>query len=314
VGQDEQKTNDEVLSGLRVLVALARADGVVHENERLAIESALDGVALPKATTAERLLADDVDLDAELAIIKSPSIKQQTFDSACALVFVDGEASDVERTMLERVRAAFELGDQEAASVRFRRALDRAFAPLATDRETSSKRDFALDDEVRRFAIFGAALASLTLPSFCTGVNLSNDVRMARKVGTFYGQLRDGGFWRTFVGNIVGAASSWLAMSSLAKMAGLAMNSRATSAFSTTWALGRATKLYFEKEEALDPSALRKVFKEAKQEGLAAAKQAYPTIEEKRTELEKGKRELDKELLEESIDEATYEERLLALD
>jgi len=92
---------DEVLSGLKVLVALAKADGVVHDNERLAIENALAGVELPDDASAESLLATDVDLDAELSTIKNPRVKQQTFDSACAIVYVDGEASAVERGMLE---------------------------------------------------------------------------------------------------------------------------------------------------------------------------------------------------------------------
>jgi uncharacterized protein (DUF697 family) len=311
--------SDEVLSGLKVLVALAKADGVVHENERLAIENALDGIELDTTdgqgvqAAIDSLLATDVDLEKELARIKSPRVKQQTFDSACAIVYVDGEASDLERAMLEKVRAAFELGDQEAASLRFKAALHRAFAPLAqqADTEQSSRRDVAVEDEITRFALLGAALASLPLPSFCAGINLTNEVRLARKIATFYGHRGDASFWKTFVTNIVGAAGSWLAISALARLAGL--GSRANGAYASAYALGKVTELYFEKQEAIEIDALRTAFKDAKKKGQSLAKDASAKIAEKTAEVEKAKRELDTLLLDEKISETEYEERLVVL-
>lgn len=313
--------SEEVLSGLKVLVALAKADGVVHDNERLAIENALEGVALPQDASIESLLAETVDLDGELARIRNPQVKQQTFDSACAIVYVDGEATDVERKMLERVRAAFELGDQEAASLRFKRALDRAFSPLGSVRaegDVPSHRDDVIDGEIRRFALLGAALASLPLPSFCAGINLTNEVRLARKIGTFYGRGASAGdetkFWKTFVTNIVGAAGSWLAVSALAKLANLGAGSRAGSAYASAHALGKVTKLYFEGGETKEMETLRAAFKEAKKDGQAAAHAARAQIEEKRARVEKDKALLDTELLEEKISEEEYERRLVSLD
>lgn len=315
-------TGDEVLSGLKVLVALAKADGVVHENERLAIENALDGIELDttdgQGTQAaiDSLLASDVDLESELARIKNPRVKQQTFDSACAIVYVDGEASEVERAMLEKVRAAFELGDQEAASLRFKAALHRAFAPLAQGTQgdvepTSARRDVAIDEEIKRFALLGAALASLPLPSFCAGINLTNEVRLARKIATFYGHRGDASFWKTFVTNIVGAAGSWLAISALARLAGL--GSRANGAYASAYALGKVTELYFAKQEAIETDVLRAAFKDEKKRGQALAKEASAKIAEKTAEVDKAKRELDTLLLDEKISETEYEERLVVL-
>lgn len=307
--------SDEVLSGLRVLVALAKADGVVHDNERLAIENALEDLELPENTTVEALLGADVNLDAELAIIKSPRVKQQTFDSACAIVYVDGEATEVERGMLERVRSAFELEDQAAASTRFKQALERAFAPLSAAAESGvAHRDSAIDDEIRRFALLGAALAALPLPSFCAGINLTNEVRLARKIAGLYGHCGDVAFWKTFVNNVVGAPGSWLAVSALAKLAGLGGGSRATGAYASAYALGNVTKLYFERSERVDTEALRTAFKDAKKQGHAVAAEARAQIEEKKAVLEKAKRTLDAELLEQRITEAEYEQKLLALD
>lgn len=95
--------NEELFSGIKVLVALAQGDGKIHENERAAIENAIDGSDLPNGETVASLLASTVDLDAELARIVSDDVKKRTFDAASASVFVDGETTDDERAMLARV-------------------------------------------------------------------------------------------------------------------------------------------------------------------------------------------------------------------
>ena len=304
--------SDEVLSGLKVLVAIAKADGVVHDNERLAIESALDGVDLPEGTTAESLLAASIDLDAEVAAITSSEVKRQTFDSACALAYVDGEASEVERALLEKVRKAFALGDQIAASERVKQALERAFAPLASGEDASAKRDLAIDEEIARFSILGAALASVSLPAFCEGIDVWNDVRLARKVGSFYGRSGDARYWKTFVNNVVGSAGSWFAVSLLARL--VPASSRLAGAYASTAAIGKTTKLYFEKSESVSTDDLRKAFKDAKKEALAAARDARPKIDEKRAEVEKMRATLDADLANAKITENEYMQKLVSLD
>ncbi len=302
----------EVLSGLKVLVAVAKADGVVHDNERLAIENALEGVELPEGTTVESLLASSIDVDAELAAIKSSDVKRQTFDSACALAYVDGEASEVERAMLEKVRKAFALGDQIAASERVKQALERAFAPLASGEDTFVRRDLAIDEEIARFATLGGALASVPLPAFCEGIDVWNDVRLARKVGSFYGRRGDARYWKTFVNNVVGSAGSWFAVSLLARL--VPASSRIAGAYASTAAIGHVTKLYFEKSESVATDDLRKAFKDARKVAMTAAKESRPKIDAKRAEVEKVRAQLDDDLASTKISENEYMQKLVSLD
>jgi hypothetical protein len=304
--------SNEVLSGLKVLVAVATADGVVHDNERLAIENALEGLELPEGTTVESLLASSVDVDRELANIKSSEVKRQTFDSACALAYVDGEASDVERTMLEKVRQTFALGDQIAASERVKQALERAFAPLAGGEDAFAKRDLALDEEIVRFSLLGGALASISLPAFCEGIDVWNDVRLARKVGSFYGRSGDARYWKTFVNNVIGSTGSWFAVSLLARL--VPSGSRVAGAYAGTAAIGKVTKLYFEKSESVSTDDLRKAFKDEKRAAGAAAKDARPQIDEKCAEIERVRAGLDADLASAKISENEYMQKLVALD
>lgn len=311
--------SDELLSGLKILVAVAKADGVIHDNERLAIESALETLDLPEKATADSLLAMDIDLDAELAAVKSSAVKRQTFDSACALAYVDGEASEVERAMLEKIRSAFSITgegtDQVATSSRVNSALDRAFAPLAGE-DAFTKRDLAVDDEIRRFSVLGAALAASSLPAFCEGIDVWNDVRLARKIGTFYGRggAGDAQYWKTFVNNIVGSAGSWFAVSLFARL--MSSASRTAGAYASTYAIGKVTRLYFEKSESVDTDVLRKEFKNAKKEGAALAQEATvkSLIEAKKGEVEKLKATLDADLAQKKISDGDYMQKLVVLD
>ena len=53
--------NEELFAGIKVLVALAQADGKIHENELAAIENAIDGSDLPAGETVGSLLESTID-------------------------------------------------------------------------------------------------------------------------------------------------------------------------------------------------------------------------------------------------------------
>ena len=57
----EQVPAKEGMAGLRLLVCMARADGVLKADERYAIEDALAGADLPKGITVDSLLFEEHD-------------------------------------------------------------------------------------------------------------------------------------------------------------------------------------------------------------------------------------------------------------
>src|SRR5687768_8137439 len=243
--------NEEVFAGIKVLVALAQADGKIHENERAAIENAIDGSDLPDGETVSALLASTIDLDAELARITSSEAKQRTFDAASAIVFVDGETTDDERTLLARVAGAlgFDAGDDPDRSQRFRRFTSAIPPSNITKVDDPKTRLGATNDEIAQAAAFSGALASSSLPIAAQSAVFTNNARLARNIGLFYGHDADEAFWRTFVSNIVGAPASWFALRTLLD---LVPGNGVAAAYATTWALGRATCLYFEEGETID--------------------------------------------------------------
>jgi len=91
-------------ASLRVLLAVARADGVVDPEERrtLAVLASEVGVADPSSGA--------IDLDAELARLRSPEARQRVLDAAHAMANVDGRCSPEEYAVLERIHAALGAG------------------------------------------------------------------------------------------------------------------------------------------------------------------------------------------------------------
>jgi tellurite resistance protein len=101
---------------LRILLAVARADGHVDQEEARALEVLGElayGSAAPRKT-------DAVDLEAEIAAVRSPGARRTTFEAAVALAELDGKCTPEEHRLLERLQRAFaldtdlELGADEA--------------------------------------------------------------------------------------------------------------------------------------------------------------------------------------------------------
>jgi uncharacterized protein (DUF697 family) len=301
--------NEEVFSGIKVLVALAQADGTIHDDERIAIENALEGADLPDGETVASLLAAEIDLPVELARITSDKARERTFAAACAIVYVDGHVSAEERTMLERIGAEFGIAATGEAFAAFTSVTPPANITKIDD---AAERERVIAEEIAGAASFSAALSVTSLPVAAESCLFTNNVRLARNIGLAYGHAADDAFWRTFVGNVVGAASSWFAVSSLLKLLP-GSGSASSAAYASTFALGTVTRLYFEKAEDVAPSELRKAFVEAKREGQTQARGAGSAIAARLAKLDTQKAVLDASLASGKLTEIAYANELVAL-
>lgn len=308
----EGMIDGEVLAGIRVLVVLAKADGTIHDAERMAIENALGGVELPPGITVETLLAEDIDLTVELARISSEEGRRRTYDASCAIVYVDGDFSDGERVLLARVADAFNF-DAVGRAERFRKFKSATPPPKVSSTKDAAARERLVHDEIVSAASFSAALASLSLPIAAESCLFTNNVRLVRNIGLTYGQQAGDGFWRTFVGNIVGAAGSWFAVSSLLKLVPGGTSSVAAAAYASTHALGTVTRRYFDEGESLGGTALKDAFAEARKAALGIAKDARADIVARTQTLKTDKAPLDAKLAAGEMTETAYANQLVAL-
>jgi tellurite resistance protein len=102
---------------LRVLLAVARADGVVDEEEERTLAVVADQVGLSGPSGAV------LDVDAELARLRSPDARQLVVRAAHAMANVDGVCAPQELALLRKIHAAFgeaapdlEMAEQQWAS------------------------------------------------------------------------------------------------------------------------------------------------------------------------------------------------------
>jgi tellurite resistance protein len=107
----------EAVASLKILVAIAMADGHVDADERKALSSALVSFELPFALSLESLFAETVDVDAELAKVTSAEGREQLYRSAHFLARADGRASTEEGALLDRVAAATSPSEQLIAEL-----------------------------------------------------------------------------------------------------------------------------------------------------------------------------------------------------
>ncbi|HVJ94747.1 MAG TPA: DUF533 domain-containing protein [Labilithrix sp.] len=97
---------DEALACLKVLVAVAKADGRIRPDERKSLAAAIGGFQLPADTSVEELLSAELEIDVELAKITSAEAKEQVYRSAHFLVNADGTSAPEEHALLARIEAA----------------------------------------------------------------------------------------------------------------------------------------------------------------------------------------------------------------
>jgi len=97
---------DEALACLKVLVAIAQADGKVKADEKKSLAAAISSFDLPVGVSVDGLLAEAIDIAGELGKITSAEAREQVYRSAFFLAHADGDAAPEERALLAQIEAA----------------------------------------------------------------------------------------------------------------------------------------------------------------------------------------------------------------
>lgn len=108
---------DEALACLKILVALAKADGKIDSDEKRSIAAAISSLDLPVGITVDGLLAETIDVDAELAKVRSLAAREQLYRSAHFMANADGRTAPEERALLDQIDAVSGPNDQLRAQM-----------------------------------------------------------------------------------------------------------------------------------------------------------------------------------------------------
>ncbi len=312
-------SEQESVATLELLVAIARADGVIEPAEREALELAFTDAALPAGTTLATLYEAPYDVDAILARITTREARERAFEAAFGLAKADGNCAPSEQAILDRARTAWEIADEKVG------LLDRLVSE-ARDTVLPSNiqaitdpvaRAAAIKEDVLKYAILTAVLGAFPLP----GVALITDfavvglqVKLVRDIGQYYGHTIDAHAAKSLFASVGVGIGARMALSNVAKFVpGFGSAVGASTAFAATWAVGRLGVAYFENDGKMDVDLLKKAFTDAQKEGKDAYKANKETVDARAEANKDAIAALATERKEGKITEEQYQERLAKL-
>src|SRR6185503_12714221 len=183
----------ETLASLKVLVCMAKADGVLHADERAALDDALKGAKLPGSVTTQSLLDGTYDVDALLRDITSQEGRDATFSSAFALAYADRHCDPAEQALLDKIEKAFVVPKEKKALMGrlFSEAKDTVSLSRITPIADPAKRKKEIDQDILKYSIMAAALGAFPIPGVAIATDLcviALQAKMFRDVGQYWGR------------------------------------------------------------------------------------------------------------------------------
>jgi uncharacterized protein (DUF697 family)/tellurite resistance protein len=308
---------EEAAACLRALVAVAKADGRLTDSEMTALSTAF--AAVPTSHNLQAFLVENPSFDDIIAGVKSPAAREQLFQSAYAMVHADGKASSEEARLLARMRTAFQLDEAKVSATT--RIIDEAKdTVLPSNIEPISdpaRRQKAIEQDVRKYSVLSAVLGAFPVPGVALATDLAIvalQVKLVRDIGQYWGHKVDKEAAKTLLAGLGLGTGARIAVANVAKLIpvwGSAFG--ATSAFATTWALGKIANRYFESGRPADLRELKNELNAAEQEGKEAYAKQKEAIEAKRRESEAKLTALNEQRKAGTLTQAEYDEQVAAL-
>jgi uncharacterized protein (DUF697 family) len=296
---------------------VAKADGRITDDEMAALTSAIE--ALPASGDLQRYLAENPNVDDLLAEVKSPAAREQLWQSAYAMVHADGGASQEEARLLENIRVAFQLPEANVSTTT--RLMDEAKDTLLpshiTPIDDPERRQKEIGQDVMKYSVLSAVLGAFPVPGVAIATDLAVvalQLKLVRDIGQYWGHKVDKDAAKTLLAGLGLGTGARIAVSNIAKVVpvwGSAFG--ATSAFATTWALGKIANRYFESGRTADVKDLKKEMKAIEKEGKEAYAKQKEQIEHKRREAEAKLTTLNAQRKAGTLSQTDYEAQVAAL-
>jgi uncharacterized protein (DUF697 family)/tellurite resistance protein len=273
-------------------LAAAFADSHLNEAERGRIKRLIEDLGGLEGRDLFRTVIDrQLEPEQVAASLSSPAARRTAFEMALLVVQADGEPNEAEEEYLERLRKA--VGLSEAAAKGIRLELEQYRDPGLPPTVPPADEDANLDRTILQFAILAGA-AELLPQAAASMLILPLQLKLVHDIGHHHGirmgrdQLRE-----LLMAFGIGATSQVVESFARRVMGGLArqvggrgvlggvLGGAANAAtgtlvsFSTTYALGHAAQMYYERGRTLTEADLRALFQRFQDD----ARTLYPRVE-----------------------------------
>jgi len=308
----------EAVASLKILAAIARADGSVHNDERKSLAAALDNLELGEPVKVDELLADgaQIDVAAELGKLTSAEAREQIYRSAFFMAHADGTCTKEEQIILDVIAKEAGVTPEQRAS------LERIFAPARTSLVPSKVepivdpglRGAKVTEQITKYAILSAILGAFPIPGFAIVTDLgviALQLKMIRDVGRLWGHEVDRNAAKSILYGLGLGTGARLAVNNLAKLLpGWGSAIGATTSFASTFALGRVIEKFFNADAKVDIASLKDDFAAAQKEGKAQYREKKAEIAAKEAEAKTTLELLTDDVKAGKITQAELEQRL----
>lgn len=310
-------TNQEVLAGLRIIGAVAHADGKISKEERALFTQAVSELSpkLPDGTAVEDLLTNDSDLEADLATVQNPAIRRAVFEVAYAMSASDGAVKE-EGDLLKQIRAAFSVKTEDDAIAQMvsHDASHLAVEPTLDATERAAR----VKAVINRRSLNAGILGAIPVPLLTDIGVLLQVSAVIDDIALVWGQPLTRQEKIAGFGALLSISIAQTAAHSLIKLipgwgtvAGAV--SGAVGSYVVVGAIGRAVNYHFEQDGKTTGAELRRVFHEQKADVKKSYEADKERIERARAEHAPELEALAQKLEAKEITKAEYEKKLEAL-
>jgi uncharacterized protein (DUF697 family) len=307
-------TETETLASLRVLVAMARADGVLTPPEESAIEDAIQEASL-EGVTLKSLFGTSFDIDAELDKLASDEAKRATYESAYALAHADEACTAQEEALLQHIESRLGFGPDHRSALKklLAEVEDTVLPSHIAEVVDPDRRGLEIREDTVKYSILSAALGAFPIPGLAIATDLAVtalQTKLVRDIAQYYGKKLDK---RQAAELLAGAGLGMglrIALTNLAKFVpGWGSAVGAASAFASTYALGTVAGRYFE-TGGKDATLLRVELEAARKDAKAAYAEQKSAVAAKQAATKARLEQLGIELKEGLITRAEYEKKV----
>jgi uncharacterized protein (DUF697 family) len=299
------------LAKFRILVAVAKADGVLQGAELAALRTAFGA----HVATLEAMLEEDVDVDAEIALLDAVD-RRLVYQSAFALAHADGHAQTFEISILRKILP--NEGEGSFIAEVWGEALDTFLPSRIVAEADAAKRESEVREDTFKYAVLAAVAAAVPVPGVAVIADLAVvaiQAKLVHDIGLYWGHDLDARSVRAFVGAAAGSVGLRIAINNLARFVpGWGSAFAAGTSFASTYAMGVAADAWFANGRAMPEKDLQSLFQTAQGQGQGEYARRSADIRAAESARASEIASLNQRLADGEIDRATYERLLLGAE
>jgi uncharacterized protein (DUF697 family) len=308
----------EALAGIRLLICMAKADGVLKPEERFIIEDSLAGIKLPDGLSAEALLAENNDPALLAGLVRSAEARDYTYASAYAIACCDREMAEPEEKILAVLRETWGIAKSEEAG------LERVLQP-AKNREFSSHSVQEVADAFQREAAFKKMLSfrcvmcgitgAIPIPFVSDVLVVPMQMQLVHDIAALFGRKNDKATIQLLLETLLGGAFVRVGIAALCKAVPIwGSVVGATSSYASTYALGKVAYSYYRSEGKQSPDELKAQYRAEQQHGKAEYQKQKAALDHAQKTHGKALAQFAYDLQSGKITQEEYQQRIDALD